>query len=58
MYFPLNMEKLMTDIALCPMEACKVRIQTQPGWSSTLREGFPRILNEDTSKNNNGIIMT
>lgn len=29
------------------MEACKVRIQTQPGWSTTLREGFPRILNEE-----------
>merc|ERR1719228_1323398 len=32
---------------LCPMEAIKVRIQTQPGWSTTLREGFPRILKEE-----------
>jgi len=29
------------------MEAVKVRIQTQPGWSKTLREGFPRILQEE-----------
>merc|ERR1712114_78063 len=29
------------------MEAIKVRIQTQPGWSTTLREGFPRILKEE-----------
>lgn len=39
--------EFFADIALCPMEACKVRIQTQPGWSTTLREGFPRILNEE-----------
>ncbi|KAL8600101.1 hypothetical protein ACOMHN_009708 [Nucella lapillus] len=39
--------EFFADIALCPMEAVKVRIQTQPGWSSTLREGFPRILQEE-----------
>ncbi|XP_062590226.1 solute carrier family 25 member 3-like [Saccostrea cucullata] len=39
--------EFFADIALCPMEAVKVRIQTQPGWSSTLREGFPRILKEE-----------
>lgn len=39
--------EFFADIALCPMEAVKVRIQTQPGWSSTLREGFPRILKDE-----------
>jgi len=39
--------EFFADIALCPMEAIKVRIQTMPGWSSTLREGFPRILKEE-----------
>ncbi|ESO84349.1 hypothetical protein LOTGIDRAFT_222194 [Lottia gigantea] len=39
--------EFFADIALCPMEAIKVRIQTQPGWSNTLREGFPRILQEE-----------
>ncbi|CAC5404216.1 SLC25A3 [Mytilus coruscus] len=39
--------EFFADIALCPMEACKVRIQTQAGWSTTLREGFPRILKEE-----------
>lgn len=39
--------EFFADIALCPMEAVKVRIQTQPGWSNTLREGFPRILREE-----------
>ncbi|XP_064604137.1 solute carrier family 25 member 3-like [Liolophura sinensis] len=39
--------EFFADIALCPMEAVKVRIQTQPGWSETLREGFPRIMKEE-----------
>jgi len=39
--------EFFADIALCPLEAIKVRIQTQPGWSTTLREGFPRILKEE-----------
>jgi len=39
--------EFFADIALCPMEAVKVRIQTQPGWSTTLREGFPRIMKEE-----------
>ena len=39
--------EFFADIALCPMDAIKVRIQTQPGWSTTLREGFPRILKEE-----------
>jgi len=35
--------EFFADIALCPMEACKVRIQTQPGFARTLREGAPKI---------------
>ena len=36
--------EFFADIALCPMEAVKVRIQTQPGFANTLREGAPKIL--------------
>lgn len=39
--------EFFADIALCPMEAVKVRIQTKPGWASTLREGFPIILKDE-----------
>merc|ERR1712038_2009998 len=35
------------DIALCPMEAVKVRIQTKPGFANNLREGFPKFLAEE-----------
>ena len=34
--------EFFADIALCPMEAIKVRIQTQPGWANTLQEGVPK----------------
>ncbi|EDV28979.1 uncharacterized protein TRIADDRAFT_63189 [Trichoplax adhaerens] len=39
--------EFFADIALCPMEAVKVRIQTQPGWATTLRQGLPKIMNEE-----------
>uniref|UniRef100_A0A2P2HW29 Phosphate carrier protein, mitochondrial n=1 Tax=Hirondellea gigas TaxID=1518452 RepID=A0A2P2HW29_9CRUS len=35
--------EFIADIALAPMEAVKVRIQTMPGFVSTLREGAPTI---------------
>lgn len=35
--------EFFADIALSPMEAVKVRIQTQPGFVSTLRAGAPLI---------------
>lgn len=35
--------EFFADIALAPMEACKVRIQTQPGFATTLREAAPKI---------------
>lgn len=39
--------EFFADIALCPMEAVKVRIQTQPGFAGTLREGLPKIMAEE-----------
>merc|ERR1712010_375690 len=39
--------EFFADIALCPMEAVKVRIRTMPGFASTLREGFPKIMKEE-----------
>lgn len=39
--------EVFADIALCPFEAVKVRIQTQPGWANNLREGFPKLLKEE-----------
>ena len=39
--------EFFADIALAPWEALKVRIQTQPGWANTLRQGFPKLLKEE-----------
>ena len=39
--------EFFADIALCPMEAVKVRIQTQPGWANNLREGVPKLMAEE-----------
>ena len=39
--------EFFADIALSPMEACKVKIQTTPGFANTLRECFPRIMAEE-----------
>merc|ERR1719430_568458 len=35
--------EFFADIALAPMEAVKVRVQTQPGFANTLREAFPKM---------------
>jgi len=35
--------EFFADIALAPMEAVKVRVQTQPGFANTLREGAPKL---------------
>nr|XP_043607942.1 mitochondrial phosphate carrier protein 3, mitochondrial-like isoform X2 [Erigeron canadensis] len=32
------------DIALCPFEAVKVRVQTQPGFARGLSDGLPKII--------------
>jgi len=39
--------EFFADIALCPFEAVKVRIQTQPGWANTIREGIPKLKAEE-----------
>lgn len=35
--------EFFADIALAPMEACKVRMQTSPGFANTLREAIPKL---------------
>lgn len=35
--------ELIADVALAPMEAVKVRMQTQEGWANTLREAAPKL---------------
>ncbi len=39
--------EFFADIALCPMEACKVRIQTQPGCPPYLRVVAPMIWKQE-----------
>lgn len=39
--------EFFADMALAPMEACKVRIQTQPGYANTLRECAPKMYAEE-----------
>jgi len=39
--------EFFADILLCPMEALKVRIQTQPGWANNFRQGFPKLMAEE-----------
>lgn len=39
--------EFFADIGLAPWEALKVRIQTQEGWSNTLREGLPKLYKEE-----------
>jgi len=39
--------EFIADIALSPMEAAKVKIQTTPGFANTLREAWPRIMREE-----------
>ncbi|XP_072505616.1 solute carrier family 25 member 3-like [Notamacropus eugenii] len=39
--------ELVADVGLAPMEAVKVRVQTQPGFAGTLREAVPKMLAEE-----------
>ncbi|XP_051852813.1 phosphate carrier protein, mitochondrial-like [Antechinus flavipes] len=39
--------ELFADVALAPMEAVKVRVQTQPGFATTLRQAVPLMLAEE-----------
>nr|CAB3496417.1 unnamed protein product [Digitaria exilis] len=41
--------EVIADVALCPMEAVKIRVQTQPGFARCLTDGLPKIVqSEDT----------
>lgn len=39
--------EFFADVALSPMEAVKVRVQTQPGYARTLRAAVPRMYGEE-----------
>ncbi|KNA26092.1 hypothetical protein SOVF_000250 [Spinacia oleracea] len=39
--------EVIADIALCPMEAVKVRVQTQPGFARGLSDGLPKFIKSD-----------
>lgn len=41
--------EFIADIALSPMEAAKVRIQTQPGFANSLREAIPKMVQSEGS---------
>lgn len=36
--------EFIADIALCPFEAVKVRVQTQPSFAKGLSDGLPKIV--------------
>ncbi|KAI3845395.1 hypothetical protein MKW98_029046, partial [Papaver atlanticum] len=36
--------EVIADVALCPMEVVKVRVQTQPGYARGLSDGLPKII--------------
>lgn len=38
--------EFIADVALCPMEAVKVRVQTSEGWAKGLSDGFPKFVSE------------
>lgn len=35
--------QVVADVALCPFEAVKVRVQTQPRFAKGLADGFPKL---------------
>ena len=35
--------QVFADVALCPFEAIKVRVQTQPNFAKGLVDGFPKL---------------
>ncbi|XP_077212147.1 mitochondrial phosphate carrier protein 3, mitochondrial-like [Tasmannia lanceolata] len=39
--------EIIADVALCPMEAVKVRIQTQPGFARGLSDGLPKLVKSE-----------
>lgn len=39
--------EVIADVALCPMEAVKVRVQTQPGFARGLSDGLPKFVKSE-----------
>ncbi|KAM7280896.1 hypothetical protein ACFE04_008030 [Oxalis oulophora] len=39
--------EVIADIALCPLEAVKVRVQTQPGFARGLSDGMPKFVRSE-----------
>ncbi|XP_065017101.1 mitochondrial phosphate carrier protein 3, mitochondrial-like isoform X2 [Musa acuminata AAA Group] len=39
--------EVIADVALCPFEAVKVRVQTQPGFARGLSDGLPRFVKSE-----------
>lgn len=39
--------EVIADVALCPMEAVKVRVQTQPGFAKGLSDGLPKFIKSE-----------
>lgn len=39
--------EFIADVALCPFEAVKVRVQTQPGFARGLSDGLPKIVKSE-----------
>lgn len=39
--------EFIADVALCPFEAVKVRVQTQPGFARGLADGFPKFVQSE-----------
>nr|CAB3501333.1 unnamed protein product [Digitaria exilis] len=39
--------EVIADVALCPMEAVKIRVQTQPGFARCLTDGLPKIVQSE-----------
>ena len=39
--------EVIADVALCPMEAVKIRVQTQPGFARCLIDGLPKIVQSE-----------
>ncbi|GFZ03935.1 phosphate transporter 3;2 [Actinidia rufa] len=42
-----SMNTSRTDVALCPFEAVKVRVQTQPGFAKGLSDGLPKFVKSE-----------
>lgn len=39
--------EVIADVALCPFEAIKVRVQTQPGFARGLSDGLPKLIRSE-----------